>query len=492
MKARRVVHHPLAFASHNYYSTLPDTSTDDAPHTSTIEPASREPATGKHVSQASINKQRKTTEAAARNKAHKFSLMLDGLANGYTSIKPSPPPPPKRQEVKIKRALQLWKTSEVAESITKECNSKINKYQALKPIKYSDIEATSQFVRAQVLVKMKRTGIIKSRIALGGDRQSTDSYISSDTYAGTSDATNRIFMIACGLKDAADRGRLDDFRIVDFDLPSAFCQCPLTRESTGGRQLVTRLPTDIPDSNFAGQWYEVVGGVEGLKQNSNTAELSAELKRVLRSRYGEDVVYNDHSSGVLNIELKRNADHSVTLTMANYIKALLKTAGMDDVPSALSPSLRDLFLEPTDTTPIDQVMFQKLVGALLYMLPVRFDIRKEVVHLCSRNHAPTQSDQDKLIQVLRYLKGCPDIGPTYSANSTTPGVSILAAADAAHAVHTDGSSQSAHHLYVTTDVNNAPFLVHCGAERKYVTPDPMSAEYISLGKQLKTSYIFVN
>jgi hypothetical protein len=54
---------------------------------------------------------------------------------------------------------------------------------------------------------------------------------------------------------------------------------------------------------------------------------------------------------------------------------------MDDVSPALTPSMPGLFDAPTDITPYDTKEFQRINGGLVWMLPVRYDIRKEVVRM---------------------------------------------------------------------------------------------------------------
>jgi hypothetical protein len=150
---------------------------------------------------------------------------------------------------------------------------------------------------------------------------------------------------------------------------------------------------------------------------------------MLRARYvrdgSPDLVFHDASAGVCGVGLTRNQDHSFTFDMTNAV---------DMLPPALSPSM----------PPVDSIQFQRVNGGLVYLLPIRHDIRKVVVHLCSKNKCPTEIDRAAQTHLLRYLKGCPSLGPTIGStnNISLPGIHIVGASDAAHAVHTDGSSQS--------------------------------------------------
>jgi hypothetical protein len=168
--------------------------------------------------------------------------------------------------------------------------------------------------------------------------------------------------------------------------------------------------------------------------------------------------------------------------MGGYIAKLLHRAGVDDLPPALTPSLPGLFDPPTDFSPIDRADFQSVVGSLVFILPIRGDVKKEIVYLCGRTSTAVASDELKLTHLLRYLKGCPDIGPTFS--STPSPVTLTASADSAHAVYpTTGRSQSSHTL--TIGAPSAPFLTHAGPESTCIPLSPMEAEYVSLARTCK-------
>jgi hypothetical protein len=106
---------------------------------------------------------------------------------------------------------------------------------------------------------------------------------------------------------------------------------------------------------------------------------------------------------------------------------------------------------------------------------------KEVRWLCTRNKAPTDQDRAKQVHLLRYLKGAPNIGPTFNGNTLdAPGIRIEGASDVGHSVHPDdGASQIA--FQVSVGESNAPFKVSSFAESGLISPDPTSAEYLGLG-----------
>lgn len=487
-----------------------------------------------HTSAAS----RKLTNArfaAARNRLHRLRHPCS-LNNRPTTIQPSPLPIT-RNEMSIKAANRLLDPSAVSASLDKELTKHFTTYQSLTPITPADIEPSSVYLRSHVLVKRKSSGIVSSRLAINGKHQPRSSY--NDTYAGTSDTTNRAFILATCLADAAHRGCLPQLLIGDFDFPGAFLHNKLTRTMTNGHQLITKLPPDIPGP-LAGSLAEITGCCYGLKQANHeydqdlarvlaaagfhptpsdhhtfhktcplnpldsltlnihvddgwhcttSTTLLADLKATLTARYGP-IDFHDHSTGICGVRLTRHPDHSCSLDQGAHIRKFLHKAGMDLVPPALTPSTAHFFDPPTDNTPVDRTRFLSVNGNLVFLLPIRHDIKKEVVHLCSRNAAPTASDLSKQIHLLRYLKGCPDLGPTYSANPAhfPHGVQLSAAADSSHACHSDGRSQTAYLIRVGT--TNAPFITHSSAEPSGIALSPCEAEYVALGRCAKDVVFF--
>ena len=143
-----------------------------------------------------------------------------------------------------------------------------------------------------------------------------------------------------------------------------------------------------------------------------------------------------------------------------------------------------------DTTPVSPLQYQSNQGSLVFLLPIRHDIKKEAVFLCSKNSNPTRSDQLHQTHLLRYLKGTAYLGPTYSANPLhfPNGVQVTSEAKSSHACHTDGSSHSVY-LFRIGNVN-APFFTFSAKESTTLAASPHEAEYITLGRCAKTCVYF--
>jgi hypothetical protein len=219
---------------------------------------------------------------------------------------------------------------------------------------------------------------------------------------------------------------------------------------------------------------------EGYTQSPH---LLKELKALLLKRYNlTDVI--SPSTGVCGVTQTLNPDRSITLSYSAYLRKFLHRIGMDNVPGALTPSLPGLFDPPTDTTPVDPTPFQAINGAVVFVLPLRPDLQRETRYLCSRNISPTISDKAKQFQMLRYIKDTTELGPTLSSDPAAypEGVSIYAAADASHACHPDGRSQTAYILGVGKPGGSAPFMSYSCKETSGVSLHPCETEYVALSR----------
>lgn len=146
-------------------------------------------------------------DAAIRNRHHRQNIgNLQSLNNRATSIEPIPLPP-HRAEMSIRLASKLLPENEISASITKELNKHFQTYESFTLIPRSSVEPTAIFLRSQMFIKKKSNGLVTARLAIDGSHQPRESY--NETYAGTSNTTNRAFILAAYLADATSRHRTD-------------------------------------------------------------------------------------------------------------------------------------------------------------------------------------------------------------------------------------------------------------------------------------------
>jgi hypothetical protein len=207
-----------------------------------------------------------------------------------------------------------------------------------------------------------------------------------------------------------------------------------------------------------------------------------ELLSVLTTRYGP-LTYNPECKFICGVHINRLPSGAINLSFERHITKLLTLSGMDNIPACATPSSSDLFSPsppgpPPPSTPIK--FYQSLLGSLIYLLPIRHDIAKEVTFLATKSTAPTTEHLSRLIRVLRYLKGTPSLGPTFL---TTQGPILSMQVDAAHGVHTNGHSHFGFSISVGSD--SAPFYVKSSIQRSCVAISAFDAEYIALSEASK-------
>jgi hypothetical protein len=163
--------------------------------------------------------------------------------------------------------------------------------------------------------------------------------------------------------------------------------------------------------------------------------------------------------------------------MDNNINKLLESCNMDNVYSINQPARLNAFRIDHSSLPFDNPStYATIVGKLIHPLKLRFDIKLAVSNVARFTKTPTIDNAKQLMDVLQYLKGTPDIGPTFY---TTAGPIYIAECDAAHAVYEEGND----HLggrHMVGDRNNAPFDVDSCKQRTCVTTSPAGGEFVCL------------
>ena len=145
----------------------------------------------------------------------------------------------------------------------------------------------------------------------------------------------------------------------------------------------------------------------------------------------------------------------MTASMYHSVVKILATFRASSLPVQRTQYTMDLFDPSDDLTPVDEKIYQKLVGMLIWTLKLRFETQLALIMACSHNSNPTQGDQTKVIRLLAYFSGCQDLGPTWF---TTEGPILVASCDTAFTVHpTTGGSQLSISFRIGS--GNAPFQV---------------------------------
>ena len=334
---------------------------------------------------------------------------------------------------------------------------------------------------------------------------------------------------------------METLRISNFDLPSAFLQNRLPRSATGGKQVVMKLQHNLPHP-LAGKWVEVKGALyglpwsnksfwqdfdvtmqkaqflpiqipdqpclstpidnhiysrfdpddpnrkmvvpvtvdDGLMVGQDTLQFENELIGVLKERYGDNITYKEKTIDCTGFTLTRYEHGAISIDLEKYILKTVRLAGLENDPGATAPSREDLFLPPTDSTPCDQPIYANLMGRITYVAQVRYDITKEATHLAKCIDAPTVSDMEKLVLVIRYLHYTSGDGPTYY---TDEGAVLYCWVDVAYAVHVNGRSQTGYYLCIGK--HSAPFYARAEEQKSCIALGPSEGEYVGMSEAAK-------
>jgi hypothetical protein len=136
-------------------------------------------------------------------------------------------------------------------------------------------------------------------------------------------------------------------------------------------------------------------------------------------------------------------DGTVTITAPRLTKEAVDSYNITG--TVKTPALSDLF-DVDDNSPVleesERRLFHSVVQKLLYVAhKCRLEILPSVSFLTSRVTKATVEDKVKLIRVLRYLNGTPDIGLRLGADASGY-ISVQVFADASYGVHSNSSSHT--------------------------------------------------
>ena len=116
---------------------------------------------------------------------------------------------------------------------------------------------------------------------------------------------------------------------------------------------------------------------------------------------------------------------AMTASMYHSIIKILATFRASSLPVQQTHYTMDLFDPFDDLSPVDEKIYQKLVGMLIWTMKLRIETQLAVIMACFHNSNPTQGDQTKVIRLLAYFSGCQDLGPTWHTPSSLPPATLL-------------------------------------------------------------------
>jgi hypothetical protein len=182
--------------------------------------------------------------------------------------------------------------------------------------------------------------------------------------------------------------------------------------------------------------------VDDLLVTADKAESIDELIEDLTKIYKKLTVNRGDVLEHLGMTLKFNrSNKTVEFDMKKYVKELLEE--YEVTGAANTPAANHLFEVSEDAELLqkkDAELFHTIVAKLLYLCKrARPDITTAVIFLTGRVREPTIEDEKKLIRVLQYLKGTPNIVLTLGIDDSKKVKSYI---DASFGVHQKKVSQT--------------------------------------------------
>ncbi|KAK6160558.1 hypothetical protein DH2020_003939 [Rehmannia glutinosa] len=132
----------------------------------------------------------------------------------------------------------------------------------------------------------------------------------------------------------------------------------------------------------------------------------------------------------LGLQVKKMKDGTF-ISQTKYTSDLMKKFGMEEKSTMKIPMNTSIKMDmDADGKAIDQTMYRALIGSLLYLTASRPDITS-VVGVCARfQSAPKESHMTAAKRILRYLKGCQEVGLWYPKDE---GVKLVCYSDSDYA-----------------------------------------------------------
>nr|XP_020174463.1 uncharacterized mitochondrial protein AtMg00810-like [Aegilops tauschii subsp. strangulata] len=157
--------------------------------------------------------------------------------------------------------------------------------------------------------------------------------------------------------------------------------------------------------------------VDDIILTASTAEQLQRLTAHLRDEFALKELGPLHY--FLGIEVVRWPD-GFFLHQQRYAHELLERAGMLNRNPATTPIDTKAKVSALESSPAsDAAFYRSIVGALQYLTLTRPDLQYVVPQVCLHMHAPRDSHWTLVKRILRYIRGTPSMGLTFTASAST-------------------------------------------------------------------------
>jgi hypothetical protein len=229
-------------------------------------------------------------------------------------------------------------------------------------------------------------------------------------------------------------------------------------------------------SNKKGVQCTVCIHVDDLLIMSVSESMIKDLTDGLTKRYGEITLKHGPVSNYLGMVLDFTHAGEARVTMCGYVDEILKSSGVPG--TARTPGTDGLFDVRDTALPVPEEVrawFHKHVAMILYPAKrAKPELLTAASYLATRVTKCDSDDVDKLIRLVRYIRGTRDMGLILRPGAS--GIRVHLFVDASYGVHVDGRSHTGS-CVVIGDLG----AVHCrSAKQQIVTKSSTEAELVAM------------
>ncbi|KAK6160246.1 hypothetical protein DH2020_003627 [Rehmannia glutinosa] len=177
------------------------------------------------------------------------------------------------------------------------------------------------------------------------------------------------------------------------------------------------------------------------------------------------------------------------MSQTKYTRDLMKKFGMEEKSSVKIPMNTSVKMDmDADGKPVDQTRYRALIGSLLYLTASRPDITF-AIGVCARfQSAPKESHMTAAKRILRYLKGCQEVGLWYPKEG---GFKLIGYSDSDYAgcrgymKSTSGTCQMLGNKLVSWFNKKQNLIATSTAEAEYIAAGSCCAQVLWMRQQLR-------
>ncbi|KAK6149465.1 hypothetical protein DH2020_016990 [Rehmannia glutinosa] len=193
----------------------------------------------------------------------------------------------------------------------------------------------------------------------------------------------------------------------------------------------------------------------------------------------------------LGLQVKQLKDGTF-ISQTKYTRDLMKKFGMEEKSSVKIPMNTLVKMDmDADGKPVDQTKYRALIGSLIYLTTSRPDITF-AVGVCARfQSAPKESHMASAKRILRYLKGCQEIGLWYPKKGKEGGFRLIGYSDSDYGgcrvdrKSTPGTCQKLGNELVSWFSKKQNSIATSTAEAEYIAASSCCAQVLWMRQQLR-------